>query len=477
MSGVAEVDGRPWALEEYEPSEGAWDEAFLEPGVPRQHYRQLLADLEGSDPGRLADAARTAARLARVRFGTDAGVTSFVYDPVPRIFPGSEWERLELGLAQRVRALNLFLADAYGEGRMVAAGRMPARAVDAADHREPAMDGVPVPGGVHAAVAGLDLVRDAHGEILVLEDNLRTPSGLAYTAAARGVVEAALPEGPLPARRPADLGFDALGRALRAAAPEGIDDPHVVLLTDGPRNSAWYEHETIARRAGIPLVRLVDLETVRGEVRVRGDSRRVDVIYRRTDGDRLHDRGGRLTALGQALLEPIRSGRLACVNAFGCGVADDKLAHAYVEEMVRFFLDEEPLLRSVPTYDLGEPEQRAEALERLPELVIKPRSGFGGHGVVIGPRTSKEELDHVARSVRERPERYVAQETVLLSCHPTACDRRVEPRHVDLRPFIISGGNEVTVVPGGLTRVAFGRGELVVNSSQNGGAKDTWVLT
>jgi uncharacterized circularly permuted ATP-grasp superfamily protein len=312
----------------------------------------------------------------------------------------------------------------------------------------------------------------------VLEDNLRTPSGLAYYAAARDVVDAARPEAVLPHRRPADIGFGALRRALRAAAPH-VEDPNVVLLTDGRRNSAWYEHEQLGRRLGVPIVRLGDLELSRGEVVSRADGRprRVDVIYRRTDGDRLHDRSGRPTPLATALLEPLRAGRVACVNAFGSGVGDDKLVHAYVEDMVRFYLGEQPLLRSVPTFDLGEPGPRAEVLERLPELVIKPRSGHGGHGVVIGPRASRDELREVERRVRERPERYVAQETVLLSCHPTICDGRLEPRHVDLRPFIISGGDEVTVVPGGLTRVAFGRGDLVVNSSQNGGAKDTWVLT
>jgi uncharacterized circularly permuted ATP-grasp superfamily protein len=413
-----------------------------------------------------------------VRFGTDAGVASFVYDPVPRVFPRDEWEALEPGLAQRVRALNAFIADAYGPRRMVAAGRVPERAIEAADHFEPAMCGLSAPGVPHAAVAGLDLVRDASGEILVLEDNLRTPSGLAYYAAARDVVDAALPDAALPERRPADVGFEALRRALRAAAPQ-VDDPHVVLLTDGPRNSAWYEHEQLAARLGVPAVRLGDLEPFRGTIvsRADGSRRRVDVIYRRTDGDRLFDRGGRPTALAQALLEPLRAGTVACVNAFGSGVADDKLVHAYVEEMVRFFLDEEPLLRSVPTYDLAEPGPRANVLDRLPELVLKPRTGHGGHGVVIGPRASREELRDLEKRVRERPERYIAQETVLLSCHPTICGGRLEPRHVDLRPFIISGGEEVTVVPGGLTRVAFGRGELMVNSSQNGGAKDTWVLT
>ena len=478
MAPLAEPTEGAWALADYEPDPGAWDEAFARPGVPRQHYADLLAELEGVDLDHLRSTTSSAGRERRVRFGTEAGVASFVFDPVPRVFDRAEWDRLERGLAQRVRALNAFIADAYGPRRMVAAGRLPARAIEGADHFEPAMCGVVAPGVPHAVVAGLDLVRDASGEMLVLEDNLRTPSGLAYCAAARAVVDAALPEAALPERRPADAGFEALRRALRAAAPD-VDDPHVVLLTDGPRNSAWYEHEQLARRLGVPAVRLRDLEPSRGMVvsRVEGRARRVDVIYRRTDGDRLFERGGHATPLAQLLLEPLRAGRVACVNAFGSGVGDDKLVHAYVEEMVRFFLDEEPLLRSVPTYDLGEPGSRAEVLDRLPELVLKPRTGHGGHGVVIGPRASREELHALEKRVRERPGRFIAQETVLLSCHPTICEGRLEPRHVDLRPFIISAKDEVTVVPGGLTRVAFGRGALVVNSSQNGGAKDTWVLT
>jgi carboxylate-amine ligase len=251
-----------------------------------------------------------------------------------------------------------------------------------------------------------------------------------------------------------------------------------VLLSDGPSNSAWWEHETIARRLGVPIVTLADLEPRGNRLEARLDGRRrpVDVVYRRTDQDRLRDEDGRPTAVADALLGPIRAGRLGCVNPFGSGVADDKLVHGYVEEMVRFYLGEEPLLGSVPTYDLGEPADRAACLHRLDELVVKPRTGHGGHGVVIGPRAGRQELERLGRALDEAPQRYVAQETVLLSRHPTVCGAAVAPRHVDLRPFVLTTRERSAAVPGGLTRVAFTADSLVVNSAQAGGGKATWVL-
>jgi carboxylate-amine ligase len=269
-----------------------------------------------------------------------------------------------------------------------------------------------------------------------------------------------------------------LGTARHAAAPEGVDEPSVMVLSDGPTNSAWFEHETIAHRLDVPLVGLSDLEPRAGRLyaRVGPQLRRVDVLYRRTDEDRLCDDHGRSTPLAEALLEPLRRGTLVCCNAFGTGLADDKLVHAYVEEMVRFYLGEEPLIESVPTYDLGEPDVLADALDRLDDLVVKPRTGFGGHGVVIVPHASREDRDRVERAIRAAPTRFIAQETISLSVHPTVCAGRLEPRHVDLRPFVLTAGNDVHVIPGGLTRVAFDAGALVVNSSQNGGGKDTWVL-
>jgi uncharacterized circularly permuted ATP-grasp superfamily protein len=327
-------------------------------------------------------------------------------------------------------------------------------------------------------MAGLDVVRGADGRLMVLEDNVRTPSGVAYMEAARDVLEERLHESVHEPKRSIAPIYDLLGDALRAAAPEGVDEPSVVLLSDGASNSAWFEHETIARALAIPLVGLADLEPRAGRLYARDGPRLVpvDVVYRRTDDDRLSGDDGQATPLAQALLEPLRRGTVACFNAFGTGLGDDKLVHAYVEEMVRFYLGEEPLVDSVPTYDLGDPDQFEHALERLDELVVKPRTGFGGFGVVIVPHASREDRERIEREIRSEPKRYIAQETIALSRHPTVCGSRLEPRHVDLRPFVLTAGDDVSVIPGGLTRVAFDAGALVVNSSQNGGGKDTWVL-
>jgi uncharacterized circularly permuted ATP-grasp superfamily protein len=340
------------------------------------------------------------------------------------------------------------------------------------------MQQVRVPHGAYAGMAGLDVVRGVDGRFLVLEDNLRTPSGLAYMESTRDVLEERLPEAAHePKRSIADV-YDILAGGLRAAAPDGVDEPSIVVLSDGPVNSAWFEHETIARRLDVPLVTLADIEPRAGHLYARIDNRLrpVDVVYRRTDEDRLADEHGRLTPLAEALLEPLRRGTVACFNAFGAGLADDKLVHAYVEDMIRFYLTEDPLIDSVPTYDLGDPADRLTALSRLDELVVKPRTGFGGHGVVIVPHATREDREQIEHAIRREPQRYIAQETIALSRHPTICGDRLEPRHVDLRPFVVTAGDDLSVIPGGLTRVAFDAGALVVNSSQNGGGKDTWVL-
>jgi uncharacterized circularly permuted ATP-grasp superfamily protein len=272
--------------------------------------------------------------------------------------------------------------------------------------------------------------------------------------------------------------FDLLGVALRAAAPADVDEPVIVQVSDGPTNSAWWEHEIVSERLDVPLVGIGDLAVRDGALvaRVEGQARRVDVLYRRTNDERLIDGAGRPTALGAVVLEPLRRGLLGCANAFGAGVADDKLAHAYVERMIGFYLGEEPLVRSVPTYDLSDPAVREDALARLDEIVVKPRSASGGQGVVVGPHAAPEDRERTARAVRADPEAFVAQETVWLSRHPTVVEGHLEPRHVDLRAFVFVTRDGAAALPGGLTRVARERDALVVNSSQDGGAKDTWVL-
>jgi uncharacterized circularly permuted ATP-grasp superfamily protein len=284
-----------------------------------------------------------------------------------------------------------------------------------------------------------------------------------------------LPEHP--PLRDVECAFDLLGAALRAAAPDAADDPFVVQVSDGPDNPAWYEHQVVSARLGIPLVGIGDLEVRDGALVAWIDDEpcRVDVVYRRTNEERLVDDDGRPTAIGAAVLEPLRRGLLGCANAFGAGVADDKLAHAYVERMIAFYLGEEPLLRSVPTFDLADPAAREEAIDRIDEMVIKPRAQSGGEAVLVGAHASAEDRERRIRAVLDDPEAYVAQETVWLSRHPTVIDGRLEPRHVDLRAFAFVTGDGVAALPGGLTRVALDAGALVVNSSQDGGAKDTWV--
>ena len=457
----------------------AWDEACEPGGAIRAPYREMLSALADVD---LADLTRWVAHDLHSRGATFRGAggeTPFRVDPVPRLIEASEWERVERGLAQRVRALNLFLADAYGPQRIIEAGRLPKLVLDSAIHHEPWMRDVPVPHGVYAGSAGLDLVRREDGELAVLEDNVRTPSGYAYLLAARDVLDERLPDAAthIDTKSVGDI-VERLGDALRAATPEGVDEPTVMLLSDSPANSARWEHETLSFRLRIPIVTLDDLEVRDRRVYARIDDRLrpVDVLYRRTDADTLRDDDGRPNAYAEALLDPMRAGTLSVFNAFGAGVADDKLTHAYVPEMIRFYLGEEPLLPSVETLDLADPDALAEALDSLDELVVKERAGEGGYGVTIFSEATREKRDVVTRELRRRPQDFIAQRRVTLSTHPTVIDGRLAPRHVDLRPFVLQSGDDVHVVAGGLTRVAFGDGALVVNSSQNGGGKDTWVL-
>ena len=460
----------------YEPD--GFDEAFEPGGQPRAHYADLIAALETEDLGQLGDRVTQLMVEMGVHFGEGTGST-FRIDPIPRLIEASEWHALDRGLVQRMRALVAFVADVYGDREIVTAGRVPARAIESADDFEPWMTGVRMPAS--GFLAGLDLVRDSDGILRVLEDNTRTPSGLTYVIAAREALDRHLAAPPRPGDGRLDPlpAIELLGSALHRAAPEGVEEPNVVILSDGSDNSAWYEHQRVASALGIPLVAPSELRVRSGRLHADlgdGGSQPVDVVYRRTNVDRLRDPAGATTWLADLLLDPVRRGVLTVVNPFGSGVADDKLVHAYVEDMVRFYLHEEPLLESVPTYDLGEPDVLAEVLPRIDELVVKPRSGLGGEGIVVCPHASREDRDQIRRRVVEAPSSWVAQEMVAISTHPTVIQGRLEPRHVDLRPFVIGGGAKAKAAPGALTRVAFGKGSLVVNSAQNGGAKDTWVM-
>jgi uncharacterized circularly permuted ATP-grasp superfamily protein len=455
----------------------AFDEAIGPDGAPRARYAELLGVVARLDLASLRDTIAEEATAAGMTFRVDGEDEDFRLDPVPRLIEWAEWELLEAGLAQRAHALDSFFADVYGDREIVSAGVVPARAVDTCDHYEPRVADLPLP-PVRIGVAGLDVVRGPDGRFRVLEDNVRTPSGFAYALAARELLDRHLPPRLAEGRLPFEPVVDLLARSLRAAAPDGVHDPSIALLTDGRRNSAWYEHERLARMLEIPLVQLHDLSVKGGRLHARaGDTQiPVDVVYRRTDEDRLTDATGALTDVGAALIEPLSAGTLTCVNAFGAGIADDKLIHAYVEDMVRFYLAEEPLLPSVRTYDPCDERRRAEILDRIDELVVKPRAGFGGHGVLVGPHAEPGDVRAAARALAERPEAFIAQELVALSTHPTSVDGGLEPRHIDLRPFVFAA-HDFEAAPGGITRVALDRGALVVNASQRGGAKDTWVMT
>jgi uncharacterized circularly permuted ATP-grasp superfamily protein len=460
-------------------SEVPYDEGAVTGDHATEPDRRLRGVLDALDLGELCEAVSRDAGERGICFGGADEPQEFRIDPIPRLIDAAQWDELSAGVAQRVRALELFVRDAYGDRRIVSDGVVPERALAGANHYESQLAGMGDRVRSWITVAGLDVVRDSDGTFKVLEDNLRTPSGIAYAVGTREVLAAHLPPPGGLRVRPLDDAFESLGRALIAAAPEGAgEQPFVVLLSDGERNSAFYEHATLARALDLPLVLLGDLSVRAGRLyaQLAQGERAVDVVYRRTDEDQLCDERGEPTDIARVLLEPVLAGTLACVNAFGTGVADDKLLHAYVEQMVRYYLAEEPLLRSVPTYDPAQPETLEMILDRIDELVIKPRSGHGGYGVVIAPHARAEDVRKAAEELAAAPERFVAQETVMLSRHPTVVDGRLQPRHIDLRPFAISSGDEVHVLPGGLTRVAFDPGALVVNSSQNGGSKDTWVL-
>ncbi len=465
----------------------AFDEMRDGDGRVRSHYREFERWLGGMPAERLAEKRAEADLLFRrvgitfAVYGEDAGAERLIpFDVVPRIITAAEWRLLFSGLKQRVTALNAFIADIYHDQEILKAGRIPPEQVLCNTQYRPEMQGIDVPGDIYAHIAGIDVVRAGEGEFMVLEDNLRVPSGVSYMLEDRKVMMRLFPE--LFANysvEPVEHYPDILLDNLRSVAPPGVSDPTVVLLTPGAANSAYFEHAFLAQQMGIELVEGQDLFVRDGYVFMRTTQgpQRVHVIYRRIDDDFLDPLAFRPDSmLGvPGLLAAYRAGNVTVANAIGTGVADDKSIYPYVPDMIRFYLGEEPVIANVPTFILRREEDRAHALAHLEELVVKEVHGAGGYGMLIGPRSTREERERFRALIEAHPERYIAQPTLALSTCPTFVDEGLAPRHIDLRPFVLSG-RDVRVVPGGLTRVALRAGSLVVNSSQGGGTKDTWVL-
>ena len=463
----------------------AFDEMVDGEGSVRPSYQAVYSALSQST----SDDLRTIAESLANNY-TQAGVTfdvggverPFPLDLVPRVIASPEWEFIESGVAQRVRALEAFLADIYSEARVISDGVIPSKLITSSTHFHRAVWGIQPSNGVRIHVAGVDLIRNPSGDVRVLEDNVRVPSGVSYVMTNRNAMITVMPEAFANQRiRPVASYPTRLLTALRKTAPPGVDDPTVVVLTPGVFNSAYFEHTLLARTMGVELVEGRDLECRRGKVFMRTTAglQRVDVIYRRVDDeflDPVHFRSDSMLGV-PGLVNAVRTGGVTLANAIGNGVADDKLVYTYVPDLIKYYLREEPIIANVDTWRLEDDEAREEVLDRLEDLVVKPVDGSGGKGIVIGPRATQSELDALRRQVSEDPRAWIAQPVVQLSTVPTLIEDGLQPRHVDLRPFAVNNGEDIWVLPGGLTRVALPEGELVVNSSQGGGSKDTWVLS
>jgi uncharacterized circularly permuted ATP-grasp superfamily protein len=466
----------------------AYDEMFRNNGRPRQHYKALHTKLLGLPAEELrrskqeADLSFFNQGITFTVYGRDEGTERiFPHDLLPRIIPAAEWETIERGLTQRITALNLFLKDIYHERRILKDRVIPGEVIYTCKHFRRQMRGVKVSRDVYVSVCGTDLVRLPDGSFVVLEDNLRVPSGVSYMLTSRRVMKQTF---PVLFRkcgvRPIEHYSQVLLSTLRSLAPEGRSNINIVLLTPGVYNSAYFEHAFLARQMGIELVEGRDLVVHDNMVYMRNTSglQRVDVIYRRVDDDFLDPlafRGD--SALGApGLFNAYRAGNVVLANALGTGVADDKAIYAYVPKMIEYYLGETPVLNNVETLLMTNDAERKHVCENMDKFVVKAVGESGGYGMLIGPHSSREQQDDFRARILDQPRNYIAQPTLNLSTAPCFSeDGRIEPRHVDLRPYVLYG-DKVTIVPGGLTRVALRKGSLVVNSSQGGGSKDTWVL-
>lgn len=467
--------------------EPPFDEMFAANGDVREHYARYqdwLAqwpDEEMEQKRQEADLLFRRVGITFAVYGDEAGSERLIpFDTIPRMITASEWQVLANGLRQRALALNQFLHDIYHEQHILKAGVVPADVILGNVNYQLSMVGLDLPNRVYAHIAGIDLVRHQNGAYYVLEDNLRTPSGVSYMLENRKMMMRLFPDlFATHSVAPVDHYPELLLKTLQAASPSGLSMPTVVVLTPGSFNSAYFEHAFLAQQMGVELVEGSDLFVRDGWVWMRTTSgpKRVDVIYRRIDDDFLDPLMFRSdSALGvPGLMSVYRAGRVALANAPGAGVADDKSIYPYVPDMIRFYLSEEPILQNVPTYLLRKPDDLKYVLDHLPELVVKEVHGSGGYGMLIGPTSAKAEIEAYRARILAKPSDFIAQPTLSLSTCPTFVESGVAPRHLDLRPFVLSG-QDIVMVPGGLTRVALKAGSLVVNSSQGGGTKDTWVV-
>jgi len=465
-----------------------YDEMYVDNGgTIRPHYREFEAWLAEQPQDMIAHKRAEADLIFRrvgitfAVYGNDAGTERLIpFDIIPRIITAAEWKKVESGLVQRVKALNMFIHDIYHEQRIIKAGLIPPEQIFANAQYRREMQDVEVNSNIYAHIAGVDIVRAAQGEFYVLEDNLRVPSGVSYMLENRKMMMRLFPE--LFARHkvaPVAHYPDMLLDNLRSVAPTGVTDPTVVVMTPGMYNSAYFEHAFLAQQMGVELVEGQDLFVDNNVVYMRTTRgpKQVDVIYRRVDDDFLDPLAFRAdSSLGvPGLLAAYRAGRVTLTNAIGTGVADDKSIYPYVPDMVKFYLSEEPILNNVPTFQCRRKEDLTYTLDHLSELVVKEVHGAGGYGMLVGPASTREEIENFRQRLLAKPDGYIAQPTLALSACPTFVESGIAPRHIDLRPFVLSGEN-VAMAPGGLTRVALKEGSLVVNSSQGGGTKDTWIL-
>ena len=478
-------DGSRFASYDHDPV--FYDEMFGKDDQPRPSYAPLFNRLHDVAPGELEDYQKTAdlsflnQGITFTVYGNDGGTERiFPYDLLPRIITSDEWATIEKGLSQRLTALNLFLADLYGDAQILNDGAVPRELIYSCKHYRRELRGLRPPRDVWVSLCGSDIIRSEDGTYVVLEDNLRVPSGVSYMLTSRQIIKQVFPRlFRNYAVRPIDHYAQVLLSTLRALAPAHVSDPTIVVLTPGAYNSAYFEHTFLARQMGIELVEGRDLLVHDNVVYMRttGGLQRVDVIYRRVDDDFIDPLAFRPdSSLGvPGLLNAYRAGNVGLSNALGTGVADDKAVYAYVPQIIRYYLGEEPILPNVETFLCADPPQLQHVLENLGKLVVKAVGEAGGYGMLIGPHSTQAEQDAFAEKLKENPRNYIAQPTISLSRAPCFIEGQVEPRCIDLRPFVLYG-ERPQIVPGGLTRVAFKKGSLVVNSSQGGGSKDTWVL-